>query len=133
GRDAERGEHAEHVAKLDGEAVVLRVPVVVREAAAAIVERVDAPRRLRIAAERAGEIVEILGGAGEAGQADHRQAGCKPRAVDTDVQLQAVRGDHSDAFAVVSPGVGRGAGLYSRRFHGGPASIGVVSAGEAGP
>ena len=78
-------------------AVVARVAVVIGEAAAAVVDREHAPRRLGVGRERRGQIVEIGSGAGQAWQAHHRQAGRKPRAVAPHVELEAIGGGDENA------------------------------------
>ena len=88
----------QHVGELDRQIVVRRLAVVVRFAAAAIVEGKDPPRALAIARKRQRQRIEIGGGPRQTGQADHRQGAVRARAIGAHVQSQAVLRAHEQAI-----------------------------------
>ena len=84
--DPERGQHRQDVGQLDLDIVVRRIAVVIRSAAAAQVERKDAPRRRRVGRERGRECLEVGAGACQPRQAYSRQPGSDTRAPFAHVQ-----------------------------------------------
>ncbi len=97
-RGIERGDDRKHVGQLDLEVIAGRIAVVFGLAAAAVIERDDTARPGGIARQRIGQRVEIGGGAGEAGQADHWQRGRAAASAAHRMQPQAVGGGDEVAY-----------------------------------